>query len=95
MYKEAFKGVDLLVPGSGELVGGSQREHRADRLEKRMNEMNVPVHELDWYLDLRRFGGAMTSGFGLGFDRLIMYITGIENIRDVIPYPRTPKNCAF
>ncbi len=92
---ETVKGVDLLVPGSGELVGGSQREHRADRLEQRMKEMNVPVDELSWYLDLRRFGGAMTSGFGLGLERLVMYITGVENIRDVSAYPRTPKNCAF
>ena len=87
--------VDLLVPGSGELVGGSQREERLDVLLNRMNEMNVPAKEMEWYLDLRRFGGTKHAGFGLGFERLIMYVTGVENIRDVIPYPRTPKNCEF
>ena len=87
--------VDLLVPGSGELVGGSQREERLDVLLKRMEEMNVPTEDMQWYLDLRRFGGVKHAGFGLGFERLIMYVTGVENIRDVIPYPRTPKNCEY
>lgn len=87
--------VDLLVPGSGELVGGSQREERLDVLLARMNELHIPEESMDWYLDLRRFGGAYHSGFGLGFERLIMYVTGVENIRDVIPYPRTPRNCEF
>ena len=87
--------VDLLVPGSGELVGGSQREERLDILLNRMKEMNVPAKDMEWYLDLRRFGGTKHAGFGLGFERLIMYVTGVENIRDVIPYPRTPKNCEF
>lgn len=87
--------VDLLVPGSGELVGGSQREERLDYLEKRMEEMNIPKESMEWYLDLRRYGGVYHSGFGLGFERLIMYVTGIENIRDVIPFPRTPNNCEF
>jgi len=87
--------VDLLVPGSGELMGGSQREERYDILEKRMHEMNVSTEELDWYLNLRKYGGCVHSGFGMGFERLIMYLTGIENIRDVIPYPRTPGNCEF
>lgn len=87
--------VDLLVPGSGELVGGSQREERLDVLERKMKEMGVPVDEMKWYLDLRRFGGTKHSGFGLGFERLIMYATGVENIRDVIPFPRTPRNCEF
>jgi len=87
--------VDLLVPGSGELVGGSQREERFDFLYNRMKEMNIPVEEMMWYLDLRKYGGAIHSGFGLGFERLIMYVTGVENIRDVIPFPRTPKNCNF
>lgn len=87
--------MDLLVPGSGELIGGSQREEDPDRLIARMKEMNVPVESLDWYVDLRRFGGCVHSGFGLGFERLIMYLTGVENIRDVIPFPRTPKNCEF
>lgn len=92
---ETVAAVDLLVPGSGELVGGSQREERLDVLLQRMNDMNVPAKEMEWYLDLRRFGGTKHSGFGLGFERLIMYVTGVENIRDVIPYPRTPKNCEF
>ncbi|OED58883.1 asparagine--tRNA ligase [Acholeplasma laidlawii] len=87
--------VDLLVPGSGELVGGSQREERLDVLLKRMEDMHVPVKDLDWYLDLRRYGGVQTSGFGLGFERYLIYVTGVENIRDVIPFPRTPKNILF
>ena len=87
--------MDLLVPGSGELIGGSQREERLDVLMKRMDEMGVPKDDLEWYLDLRRYGGCVHSGFGLGFERLIMYLSGVENIRDVIPFPRTPKNCEF
>lgn len=87
--------VDLLVPGSGELVGGSQREERLDVLLKRMEELNIPKETMEWYLDLRRFGGVYHSGFGLGFERLVMYVTGVENIRDVIPFPRTPNNCDF
>lgn len=92
---ETVAAVDLLVPGSGELVGGSQREERLDVLLKRMEEKNIMPKDMDWYLDLRRYGGTKHSGFGLGFERLIMYVTGVENIRDVIPYPRTPKNCEF
>jgi len=92
---ETVAAMDLLVPGSGELIGGSQREERLDYLEKRMEEMNVPKEELWWYLDLRKYGGCKHSGFGLGFDRMLMYLTGIENIRDVIPFPRTPRNCEF
>lgn len=84
--------MDLLVPGSGELIGGSQREETYEKLVERMKAMNVPVEDLDWYLDLRRYGGCVHSGFGLGFERLIMYLTGVENIRDVIPFPRTPGN---
>lgn len=87
--------MDLLVPGSGELVGGSQREERLDYLIKRMDELGIPKADLEWYLDLRRYGGCVHSGFGMGFERLIMYLTGVENIRDVIPFPRTPKNCEF
>ena len=87
--------VDLLVPGSGELMGGSQREERLDVLEKRMNDMHMSKDELWWYLKLREYGGCVHSGFGMGFERLIMYLTGVENIRDVIPYPRTPGNCDF
>ncbi len=81
--------VDLLVPAVGELIGGSQREERLDMLEKRMNELGLDINEYSWYLDLRRYGGAEHAGFGLGFERLIMYATGIQNIRDVIPFPRT------
>jgi asparaginyl-tRNA synthetase len=92
---ETVAAVDLLVPGSGELVGGSQREERLDKLIKRMEEMKVPTEEMQWYLDLRRYGGTKHAGFGLGFERLIMYVTGLENIRDVIPFPRTPKNCEY
>lgn len=87
--------VDLLVPGSGELLGGSQREERIDLLTKRMKDMHVPIEDFKWYLDLRRYGGTVHSGFGMGFERLIMYLTGVENIRDVISFPRTPNNCEF
>ncbi len=93
--KKTVAAVDLLVPGAGELVGGSQREERLDLLLARMNELKMKIEPLDWYVDLRRYGGVKHSGFGLGFERLIMYVTGIDNIRDVIPYPRTPKNCEF
>jgi asparaginyl-tRNA synthetase len=87
--------VDLLVPGIGELIGGSQREERLSILEKRMDEMNLPKTEYWWYLDSRRFGSAPHSGFGMGFERFLMMITGISNIRDVIPFPRTPGSIAF
>ena len=87
--------VDLLVPGSGELMGGSQREERLDVLVSRMKEMDMEQEGLEWYLKLRQYGGCVHSGFGMGFERLIMYLTGVDNIRDVIPYPRTPKNCEF
>ncbi|MDF9866609.1 asparaginyl-tRNA synthetase [Bacilli bacterium PM5-3] len=86
---------DLLVPGIGELVGGSQREERYDELLERMKDMNIPVEGMEWYLDLRKYGGVKHSGFGLGFERFLMYITGVANIRDVLPYPRTPNNCMF
>lgn len=92
---ETVAAMDLLVPGSGELIGGSQREERLDLLEKRMEEMDVPKEDLWWYLDLRKYGGCKHAGFGLGFDRMLMYLTGVENIRDVIPFPRTPRNCEF
>ncbi len=87
--------VDLLVPGSGELCGGSQREERMDVLLDKMKVFGIDPKSMDWYLDTRRYGGCIHSGFGMGFERMIMYLTGVENIRDVIPYPRTPKNCEF
>ncbi len=86
---------DLLVPGVGELVGGSQREERYDVLEKRMDELHMGKENLQWYMDLRRFGGCKHAGFGLGFDRFLMYLTGISNIRDVEPFPRTPRNLLY
>jgi len=87
--------VDLLVPGAGELMGGSQREDRYDVLVKRMKEMKIPEADLWWFLNLRKFGGCPHAGFGMGFERLIMFLTGMENIRDVVPYARTPRNCEF
>jgi asparaginyl-tRNA synthetase len=87
--------MDILAPGIGEIVGGSQREERLDVLEKRMREMNIPVEEMYWYLDTRRFGTVPHAGFGLGFERLIQFVTGMTNIRDVIPFPRYPKNVEF
>ena len=86
---------DLLVPGIGEIIGGSQREEDYDKLLNRMQELNMPIEEYDWYLDLRKYGSCNHAGFGLGFERAIMYLTGMQNIRDVIPFPRTPKNCEF
>ncbi len=93
--QETVAAMDLLVPGSGELIGGSQREERLDLLEKRMEEMHVPKADFDWYLELRKYGGCKHAGYGMGFERLIMYLSGVENIRDVIPFPRTPKHCEF
>ncbi len=87
--------VDLLVPGSGELMGGSQREENMEALEARMKEMNINKDKIDWYLDTRRYGGCVHSGFGMGFERLVMYLTGVDNIRDVIPFPRTPGQCEY
>ena len=87
--------VDLEVPGAGELMGGSQREESYEKLVQRMKELHMPEEGMEWYLNLRRFGGCYHSGFGMGFERLIIYLTGVENIRDVIPYPRTPKSCDF
>ena len=86
---------DLLVPGIGEIIGGSQREENYDKLLTRMKELDMPVENYNWYLDLRKYGSCVHSGFGLGFERAIMYLTGMQNIRDVIPFPRTPKNCDF
>lgn len=87
--------MDILAPGIGEIVGGSQREERLDKLEQRMNEMHIPTEELWWYLDTRRFGSVPHAGFGLGFERIVQFVTGMGNIRDVIAFPRTPKNCEF
>lgn len=87
--------MDVLFPGIGEIIGGSQREERYDNLLKRVHEMHLPEKELWWYLDLRRFGSAPHAGFGLGFERLILFVTGMTNIRDVIPYPRYPGNAEF
>ena len=92
---ETVAAVDLLVPGAGELMGGSQRETRYKNLLSRMDELHISQDELYWYLNLRRFGGCEHAGFGMGFERLLIYLTGVENIRDVIPYPRTPGNCEF
>jgi len=87
--------MDILAPGIGEIVGGSQREERLDKLEQRMKEMNVPVEQLWWYLDTRRFGTVPHAGFGLGFERMVQFVTGMNNIRDVIAFPRTPKSAEF
>ena len=86
---------DLLVPGIGELIGGSQREEDIEKLKTRMKELGLNEEDYWWYLDLRRFGSSEHAGFGLGFERMMMYLTGMQNIRDVIPFPRTPKNCEF
>ena len=86
---------DLLAPGIGEIIGGSQREEDYDKLISRMKELNMPLENYEWYLDLRKYGSCVHSGFGLGFERAIMYLTGMQNIRDVLPFPRTPKNCDF
>jgi asparaginyl-tRNA synthetase len=87
--------MDILFPGIGEMVGGSQREERLDVLLKKMEEFDIPQHEMDWYLDTRRFGTNPHAGFGLGFERLVMFVTGMSNIRDVIPFARSPRNCEF
>ena len=92
---KTVRAMDILFPGIGEIVGGSQREERLEVLEKRIKEMNIDAEELWWYLDLRRFGSVPHSGFGLGFERLVQFTTGMGNIRDVIPFPRTPQNAAF
>ena len=87
--------VDLEVPGAGELMGGSQREEDYDKIMQRCQEMGVDTKSIDWYLNLRKFGSCVHAGFGMGFERLVMYLTGVDNIRDAIPYPRTPKNCMY
>lgn len=92
---ETVAAVDLEVPGAGELMGGSQREEKLDVLLKRMEELGMEEEGMEWYLNLRKFGGCYHSGFGMGFERLLIYLTGVDNIRDVIPYPRTPGNCEY
>lgn len=92
---KTVRAMDILFPGIGEIVGGSQREERLALLEQRMQEMNIPTEEMYWYLDTRRFGTCPHAGFGLGFERLVLFVTGMTNIRDVIPFPRTPKNAEF
>lgn len=86
---------DLLVPGIGEIIGGSQREDDFEKLTKRLKELNLNEKDYWWYMDLRRYGSCVHSGFGLGFERMMMYLTGMQNIRDVLPFPRTPNNCEF
>ena len=92
---ETVAAVDLEVPGAGELIGGSQREEDYTKLKKRMQELGMEEEGMEWYLNLRKFGGCYHSGFGMGFERLLIYLTGVDNIRDVIPYPRTPGNCEY
>ena len=87
--------MDVLAPGIGEIIGGAQREERLELIEARMHEHGIDIETYDWYLDLRRYGTVPHAGFGLGFERLISYITCMQNIRDVIPYPRVPGNAAF
>ena len=87
--------VDLVVPEAGELMGGSQREEDYDKLVARMEELNIDKEGIDWYVNLRKFGGCVHSGFGMGFERLVIYLTGVDNIRDAIPFPRTPKSCEY
>ena len=86
---------DLLVPGIGEIIGGSQREDDFEKLDKRLEELGLNKEDYWWYMDLRRYGSCVHSGFGLGFERMMMYLTGMQNIRDVLPFPRTPNNCEF
>ena len=87
--------MDMLVPGVGEMIGGSQREERLDYLEKRIEELGMNRKVYEWYIDLRRYGSAKHAGFGLGFERLVMYLTGVSNIRDVLPFPRTVNNASY
>ena len=92
---KTVRAMDLLVPGVGELIGGSQREDDFEKLKKRMEEMGLDTEAYSWFLDLRRYGTVPHAGFGVGFERLVMYVSGMENIRDVIPFPRAPKTCEF
>jgi asparaginyl-tRNA synthetase len=92
---KTVRGMDVLFPKIGEIIGGSQREENLDALMNRIHEMNIPEKDVWWYLDTRKFGTTPHAGFGLGFERLILFVTGMANIRDVIPFPRTPKNAEF
>ena len=92
---KTVRAMDILFPGIGEIVGGSQREERLEVLKEKMAALDIPEKELWWYLDLRKFGGAPHAGFGLGFERMIQFVTGMGNIRDVVPFPRTPGSAEF
>jgi asparaginyl-tRNA synthetase len=92
---KTVRAMDVLFPGIGEIIGGSQREERYDVLKQKMEDFNISAEELYWYLDTRKFGTCVHSGFGLGFERLVQFVTGMSNIRDVIPFPRTPGSCGF
>ncbi len=93
--KKTVGAMDVLFPGIGEIIGGSQREERLEILKKRIKESGIDEDEIWWYLDLRKYGSVPHSGFGLGFERIVQFCTGMSNIRDVIPYPRSPKNASF
>lgn len=93
--RKTVRAMDILFPGIGEIVGGSQREERLEKLEQRMRDMHIPIEEMSWFLDTRRFGSVPHAGFGLGFERLVLFVTGMTNIRDVIPFPRTPNNAEY
>jgi asparaginyl-tRNA synthetase len=92
---KTVRAMDVLFPKIGEIIGGSQREENYDKLKQRIDELNIPIKDLWWYLETRKYGTAPHSGFGLGFERLVLFVTGMSNIRDVIPFPRTPKNAEF
>jgi asparaginyl-tRNA synthetase len=92
---KTVQGTDVLFPQIGEIIGGSVREENYDKLMTRIEEMSIPMKDMWWYLDTRRFGTVPHAGFGLGFERLLLFVTGMTNIRDVIPFPRTPNNCEF
>lgn len=92
---KTVRAMDILFPGIGEIIGGSQREERLEVLLSRMAEMDIPEHEMEWFLDTRRYGTCVHSGYGLGFERLVLFITGMTNIRDVIPFPRYPGSAEF
>ena len=92
---KTVRAMDVLFPQIGEIIGGSQREENLEKLEKRMEEMKIPAAEMWWYLDTRRYGSVVHSGFGLGFERFVQFISGMGNIRDVIAFPRTPKSAEF